>query len=150
MVHVKINLSSFPLTLKLCGKIETFSNLPSWAAGSPFQSGGFRRNTHTGDRFSICGYSCNFSTFLSCICFSAGVIKSKPEHHPELHWALFTKAKEYHVSAFDKLLSFSKTTKSHIIAFSQKYNNHTIHPFHSSVPFPPVTFPETGLGLNLA
>lgn len=62
MVHVEINMSNFPLTLKLCGKIEIFSNLPSWAAGSPFQSRGFRRNPHTGDRFSICDYSCTFSS----------------------------------------------------------------------------------------
>lgn len=92
----------------------------------------------------------NHFSVLYLLCFSTVVIKSKPECHPKLSRALFTKAKEYHVSAFDKLLSFSKTTKSHIIAFSQKYNNNTSHPFHSSVLFPPVTIPGTSLGLNLS
>lgn len=92
----------------------------------------------------------NHFSVLYLLCFSTVVIKSKPERHPELHRALFRKAKEYHVSAFEKLLSFSKTPKSHIIACSQKRNNHTNHPFCSRVLFPPVIFPETGLGLNLA
>lgn len=85
----------------------------------------------------------NHFSVLYLLCFSTVVIKSKSECHPELSRALFTKAKEYHVSDFDKLLSLSKTTKSHIIAFSQKYNNNTSHPFHGSVLFPPVTFPGT-------
>lgn len=51
----------------------------------------------------------NHFSVLYLLCFSTVVIKSKPERHPELHRALFRKAKEYHVSAFEKLLSFSKT-----------------------------------------
>lgn len=153
MVHVKIDLSNFPLTLTLCGKMEIFSNLASWAAGSPFQSKGFRRNTLETDFpfvIILVILAVNHFSVLYLLCFSTVVIKSKPERHPELHRALFRKAKEYHVSAFEKLLSFSKTTKSHIIACSQKRNNHTNHPFCSRVPFPPVTFPESGLELNLA
>lgn len=50
----------------------------------------------------------NFSV-LHLLCFSTVVIKSKPEHHIEQSQALFAEAKEYHVSAFDTLWSFSKT-----------------------------------------